>query len=359
VRLLWPFFRYSAWRDAWVLRIIGERFGPVVRPSPGPGPALRADVARPHVEHRPGWPASLRAPAALLAAAGIAVAAVLGFVLARSALGGSSPPTLSRPVSNSVLEASLPAGWPPQATQAAAGLGLTDALGAASGGRSIVVGRATTTDPSLLPASILASMRRAPAAQLVTLAGATFDRYSDLTLRAGSGSQWVYAVPTGSGTVLAVCRAPGQDAGFASICQRVVQSIRLRSGPLSPGLVPAYGSTLTAAIGRLNAARSAWGSQLSTARTALLQASAANQLAAADTQAAATLTGAVAGPAQNANAAVVAALSAGANAYSALARAAAHRRVRVYRLSAAAVAQANDALASALTGLGAYGYRIT
>jgi hypothetical protein len=28
--VLWPLFRYSAWRDAWILRVVGERFGPVL-----------------------------------------------------------------------------------------------------------------------------------------------------------------------------------------------------------------------------------------------------------------------------------------------------------------------------------------
>jgi hypothetical protein len=29
--LLWPLFRYSFHRDAYVLRAVGERFGPVLR----------------------------------------------------------------------------------------------------------------------------------------------------------------------------------------------------------------------------------------------------------------------------------------------------------------------------------------
>lgn len=38
--LLKPFLRYSAGRDAWVLKVIGNRFGPVYRIGP-------ARVARP------------------------------------------------------------------------------------------------------------------------------------------------------------------------------------------------------------------------------------------------------------------------------------------------------------------------
>ena len=32
VRLLWPVFRYSTSRDAYVLRAVGQRRGPVLKP---------------------------------------------------------------------------------------------------------------------------------------------------------------------------------------------------------------------------------------------------------------------------------------------------------------------------------------
>lgn len=287
------------------------------------------------------------------------VAAVLGFVFARSASGGGSTTTLAKPVSDGLLEVSFPAGWPLQPAQAETRFGLTDGLGTASGGHLIEVGKATSTGPSLLPASILDSVRGTPAAQLVTLDGATFYRYSSLALRAGTGSQWMYAVPTVSGTIVAVCRAGSSDAGFPSLCQRVVKSIRLRSGSLSPGLVPAYASALTAAINRLNAARTKLDSELGAARSARLQAAAARKLATAHAQAAASLAGLNPGPARASNDVVVSSLRADADAYNALANAAAHRRTRAYRISAAAVAQANAALSSAVAALGSFGYRVS
>jgi hypothetical protein len=357
VLLLRPFFRYSDWRNAWVLRIVGERFGPVIQTAPGHEPPT---TRLPQLTVPAGrWPEELRARAALLVAGGIVVAAVLGFVIARSAHGGSPPPALARPVSDSLLEVSFPNGWSLQPAQAEARFGLTEGLGAASGGQLIVAGKASTTDPSLLPASILASARGTPAPQLVRIDGSTFYRYSPLALRAGNGSEWVYAVPTASGTILAVCRGTGSDTGFQSLCQRVVQSMRLRFGSLSPGLVPAYASTLSAVVNRLNAARTTWDARLSTARTAHLQALAARQLAAAHARAAGSLTALDPGPARSSNDVLVSSLRADADAYNALANAAAHRRPRAYRISAAAVAQANAALSAALAALGSFGYRVS
>ncbi|MGH2882949.1 MAG: hypothetical protein ACRDPA_09690, partial [Solirubrobacteraceae bacterium] len=213
--------------------------------------------------------------------------------------------------------------------------------------------------PRLLPASILGSVRGRPVAHLVTLGATTFDRYSELPLRAGPGSESVYAVPTLSGTALVVCRTPTPDAGFASTCERVVRSMSLRSGSLSPGLVPSFASILTKVIGRLNTARTRWGSRLSTAQTALLEARAARRLAAADARAAAVLVGLDSGPAWSENAALVEALRTAQVGYTALARAATRGQAGAYRRAAASVAQANLALSSALAGLRSFGYSVT
>ncbi len=366
VLLLRPFFQYSEWRDAFILRVVGERYGPVLRPAPGRGFALRAGTARHRAgtaRHRRGRrlppAAGTRAPATLLVPLGIAVAAVLGFLIARAATGGSSASGLGRPVPAGALEASLPNGWQVRSARQLASLGLVDGIGAASGARLIAVGAARTTDPTLLPAGILGSLPKTPPAQLVTLRGTTFYRYSDLPLRGRTGSQSVYATPTPSGTVLAVCRTPSPDAGFASTCQRVVESIQLRSGSLSPGLVPAYASTLRTVIGKLNRARAEWGSQLSTAQSAGVQASAASRLAAAHAQAAAALEGLHPGPARSGNDALIAALRTAAAAYTALARAASGAQVSDYGTATDAIARASDALQAAQARLRSFGYPVS
>jgi hypothetical protein len=45
--LLRPLFRYSAGRDAYVLRVVGNRFGPVLRPAM-PGATVSAAPPQPH-----------------------------------------------------------------------------------------------------------------------------------------------------------------------------------------------------------------------------------------------------------------------------------------------------------------------
>ena len=339
-----------------MLRIVGERFGPVIQTAPGHRPpATRLPQLGASVRE---WPAAIPIRAALLVAGALTLAAVLGFVLARSARGGSPGPVLARPVADRLLGASFPSGWALEPSQRIARMGLTDGLGAGSDGRLIAVGKATSTDPSLLPASVLSSLHATPVPQLVTLDGTTFYRYSPSALGDAGGSRWIYTVPTSSGTVLAICRGTSSDNAFGSLCQRVAQSIRLRFGSISPGLVPAYASALSAVINRLNAARTTWDAQLTAARTAVLQANAAGQLAAAHAQAAASLSGLAAGPARSSNEVLVSSLRADADAYNALADAAAHRRKRAYRISAAAVAQANAAVTSALAALGSFGYRV-
>lgn len=361
VLLLRPFFRYSEWRKAWVLRIVGERYGPVLRVPPGRERTQRErreDSGRsPHVlDRRPSRSARTRAPTWLLVASGIAVAAILGFVIATVANSGSSGPSLGKPVSAGALEVSFPGGW--QVRSTGLPLGLTDGIGAVSGARLIATGTATTTDASLLPASILASVQKPLRGEVVTLRGTTFYRYSDLSLRGQTGSQTIYATPTANGTVLAVCQTPAPDGGFASTCQRVVESIQLRSGSLSPGLVPAYAAKLRTVISQLNEARDRWGSQLSTTQASDTKATAATALATAHAQAATALEKLDPGPARSGNNALVAELQTAAAAYTALARATSSGQIGDYGSATTRVVAANDALRSALAALRSFGYPV-
>lgn len=340
--LLLPLFRYSDRRSAWVLRIAGERYGPVLRLRPG----------RENKRH-----GALRTGGVLLAAVALVIAAVLGFVLARSSSGSRS--NSPQHVSVGALSLTLPARWQRQSAQEPAGLGLTDGIAAVSGDHSIVVGRATTTDPSLLPASILAAVGQTPVPQLVTLQGTTFYRYLNLSLSGEDGTQSIYAAPTAGGTVLTLCRSLRPGAYFASTCQQVVESIRLDSRTLAPGLSATYATALSTAIGQLDAARAAWRSRLRNAPTGAAQAQAANQLRAAHLQAADAVAALSPGPASGANASLAAALRLEAQAYGTLARAAERLNVKAYAAASAAVARADTALSAALSRLGTFGYRVS
>jgi hypothetical protein len=370
ILVLRPVLRYSRWRDAYILRFVGERRGPVLQVAPakpaepGAGPSA-AVVAPRRRKAKRRWRTRTTTPRvtilAAVAIAAIVVAGVIGVASSAVTVGKGVPPSLTEHASAGLLEVSFPSGWRDDAARDLPALGLSDELAVAppGGSRSVVaVGRAATTDPSLLPTTVLASLADTPTPQLVTLGDATFYRYLNLAPRGQHVSESVYAVPTTAGTVLAVCQTPKADAGFASVCERIASSIRVGSQTLAPGLVPSYASTLTAVIARLDAIRASAGRQLSKASNARVQASAAAELAAAHAQAGLVLTALRPGPATAANSAVAAALRTTGAAYGALTSAARRANVHRYRTAAASVATANNALIAAFARLQDFGYRV-
>ncbi len=370
-----PLFRYSDWRDAWVLRVIGERYGPVL---------LRADAEFEDVYQRPAsrlrrriakaqLSRSERAPRALplrgsgllltLAAMAIAAAAAVGFTVARSGANGGAVPALTRHASAGLLRLSAPSDWRRATSPVVAQLGLDDGIAlspARSRGEMLVIGRTVTPDPQLLPQTLLASLASAPTPQIVSLGHATFYRYLSLSPRGGHSPESVYAMSTTIGTVLGVCIAPKARVSFISSCERSLATLSVGSGKtLPPGPIPGYASALSLAIKQLNAVRTAVGSQLLTASAATAQARAANSLAGAYAQAAATLSHLTAGPAGAANSAVVAALALNETAYRALARAASLQESASYSAARASLRHAASALTAAYSGLAAFGYSVS
>lgn len=300
------------------------------------------------------------AVALALGLAGIVAAAALGFTIARGSAGRQPLPALTEHASAGVLRVSVPSGWrrqnpPPQ-------LRLSDelALGpSAPGARLLIVGRTVTTDPGLLPQSLLASLPNAPSPQIVRLGKVSFYRYLNLTPRGESTSESVYAAPTTVGTILGVCRMKNATSGFTRSCERSLSALRLASGtvlPLAPS--PSYASALNTVFSRLNAVRHGVGSQLRDA-PARAQAKAANQLAAAHAEAASALLRLNAGPASTANSTLATALKTTAQAYGALGLAAAHDNPRAYRAAKASLPSATNELNSALARLSALGYRVS
>jgi hypothetical protein len=93
------------------------------------------------------------------------LAAVIGFAVARSGGGRTAPVQLDRHASNVVLRIAFPADWHRRTVPAPPLLGMTDELALASrdgAGVMLVVGRALTSDPTLLPSSLLKKAWRAP-----------------------------------------------------------------------------------------------------------------------------------------------------------------------------------------------------
>jgi hypothetical protein len=368
LRVLWPVFRYSEWRDAWVLRVGGERFGPVlVRVSNAPLRFRLADVlvrtrhaSREVLEDE--VPRTRSSIAALVVTIAV-VAAVIGFVLSRSTGGSDThhPPALSAQVSAGALQLSFPAAWTRGSSPVAKRLGLSDVIDMsppASGQQTLIVGRSATPNPQLLPAKLLSSLVSKPTPQTVTLGRTAVYRYPDLLLKGQSTPESVYALPTTFGTVVGVCIAPA--AGFAASCERSLATLRVTSGSrLSPGPSKVYASGLDSAIKTLDTAQARTGPQLAHAHATKAQVTAASTLGSAYTQAAGSLSHLSAGPAASANTDVVSALKTIATAFGALGTAASHHDSSAYGAAEASVKRGMTALSSAYGQLKPFGYNVS
>ncbi len=361
-----PLLRHSAWRDAWILRVVGERYGPVLRhrparsaPAPlGVGWRWRRSEGPPRLR--------LRSRSTLLALPAAAVAAVLGFVIAAGFGGGQPLPALDQRAVSGVVQVSFPSDWRRRTAPVIPTLSLTDELAlapaasAASAGPRLVLGRSATAGPTLLPPALLAALPQAPRPQVVTLGNASFYRYLNLSPRGVRTRESVYALPTTAGTIIAACIADKPGSGFTARCERLLATVRLSSAKvlaLSPS--PSYGQALEAALSRLDSVRSSAGTRLSGASAASVQAAAATELADAYHQAAAVLSSLSPGPATAANSAVADALQRSGDAYRALAHATVRSQRRAYASARSSVLSDASALQSALVSLGGFGYQVT
>lgn len=358
-----PLLRHSAWRDAWILRGVGERYGPVLRHRPARSAPAPLGVGW-RWRRSEGPPRSrLRSRSTLLALPAAAVAAVLGFAIAERFGGGQPLPALDQRAVSGVVQVSFPSDWRRRTAPVIPTLGLTDELAlapAASAGPRLVLGRSATAGPTLLPPALLAALPQAPRPQVVTLGNASFYRYLNLSPRGVRTSESVYALPTTAGTIIAACIADKPGSGFTARCERLLATVRLSSAKvlaLSPS--PSYGQALQAALSRLDSVRSSAGTRMSGAPAASVQAAAATELADAYHQAAAALSSLSPGPATAANSAVADALQRSGDAYRALAHATARSQKRAYASARSSVLSDASALQSALVSLGGFGYQVT
>jgi hypothetical protein len=370
--MLSPLFRYSDWRDAWILRLIGGRFGPVlVRAVPKADwsererSAIRPQPAQPRESIRERLSRMLpRGGSALLAVSAVIVllAAAIGFTVARRANHGGSSTALDHHASAGLLALSFPSGWRRRSSTSPSPLGLGDEIvvaPSASSDEMLLVGRTATADPQLLPQALLASLPSVPAPQTVVLGGTRLYRYLNLTPR-GQPTEAVYAISTTVGTVLGVCVAPAVRIRFIHSCERSLGTLALASGKvLPPGPIQSYASTLNLTITQLNSVRANVGSRLRRATAGEAQADAAYALAAAHTRAASTLARMNAGPASAVNAAVVTALQRTGTAYLALGQAASRQSPTHYRNASASLRRASSALTVAYARLDVFGYRVS
>jgi hypothetical protein len=321
------------------------RLGPAGAAPPGRADGIRSVFSERSVVRRP-------LPVAVVAVLVVA-AAVTGLLLARSLGGGdaahvSVPAATPLTIAHDGLRLQVPSGWAPGEAAMVPGFSRPLFLDNASERLSVVVERLPATSASLLP---LALEKALPGArkrrQRVRLAsGQPAWRYR--VAQAGGSAILLYAAPTTTGVATVACMSP-TAAGLPRRCEALADAITVPGSlPLDLSASAAFYSRLPAAVKQLEAARSTGLRELSTAKSAVGQAAAADGLVRAHKAASAALaplTPADAGlPAKT-----VAALNATAGAYATLAGAARARSRHRYDDAGRGVADADAGLRRTLS----------
>jgi hypothetical protein len=193
----------------------------------------------------------------------------------------------------------------------------------------------------------------------VTVGSARFSQYVAPPAAANPyASRSLELMPTSLGMVAALCLTDVEGADFIANCQRALRSVQVAPSSLSRALPTSYTAALATVLDTLDATRTAAATQLAQARAAHAQANAAQRLAQVHAVAAAQLRGLAAGPASQANAAIVSALVATSQAYGSLARAAAAGNSQAYATARGSVQRSETALSSAFRQLQPFGYRV-
>jgi hypothetical protein len=292
-------------------------------------------------------------------AAGMAVAAgALGFAVAGAL---DDPPPRTAVASAGSLGLTAPAAWRPSRARASLfGVPLADPVALApdsgAGGR-VVAGIAPPGATVALLTRLRASPRAGEPVALERMQARRYDGVRD----SGLGIPAVlYVTPVGAGLGTVACLADDAAAArsFMPRCERVAASLRVassRSGPAAPSGAQVAG--LRRVLEQLNAARSAYRSQLARARTATQQATAARTLAGAHVRAQRSLGSLeLSGLAQPGGRAATDALARSAAAYQAAARAAGRRRAAEYARARRSALAADASLRRGLQMLRVVGY---
>jgi hypothetical protein len=299
-------------------------------------------------------------PLLLMISGLVVVMAAIGYLVSRPSDETVSAAQFDQYARVSNVTVSYPSDWQRAATGGAPSPGLTHAFTIEpqrTPGEQLVIGEGTGSDPSLLPAAMLAKLDHPAAPQLVTLGPLRFYRYLHLTVRGAPSPETVYALRTTTGNVVAVCLEGTSSTAFVSSCERVLRTLRLGAGTaLPPGLSIAYARALNRILGQLNVVRRRAGSQLGARRlTARLNAS--ESLAKAHARAAAALASIGSGPPGQPNHELTNALRTTGDAYQQLARAIENKSVGSYRRAQAALGSASASLELAFARLERIGYR--
>ena len=193
-----------------------------------------------------------------------------------------------------------------------------------SRGSQLLVGSTGAKDATLLPASFKEALGLLPGDSLDFAAvklgpdGIQAFRYPDLAPKDFDKRVTLYVSPNSDGVMTVACLAPAGDSGFKSQCEAVADTMQVSGGKAFPvGPDPAYaklvGNTFNKLDGDVAKGTKALNKNGASFRA---QAAAARDIQAAYNAAAKKLRGADTGPADTAaNAALVSALAANANAW--------------------------------------------
>ncbi len=303
--------------------------------------------------------------AAALAAGGVIAAAAIGFLVApTSKKPAPAAPALVNSAASGPLRLSFPTSWKnSNGTVATPGLKLDDQIvlkPTTPPGGALAIGTTKTTDPSLLPTSLLGQLPSGgpPTPDVVTLGGSQFYRYTNLSPKGSAAPEVVYALPTASGTVIGACMLQGAGANFPGDCERIVGSLKLNpDNALGLGPSADYASALTHLSDRLNLSVKQGQAALAKATKPGDQAKAAKNLAGDYDEAAAAVGKLPGNPrAAAASAALAKALRDQADAYRSLGAAASHNDRKGYDTAKADVSTASDQVTAAFKQLSNLGY---
>ena len=298
----------------------------------------------------------------------VVIAAVVGFLAGSGGDDGATAggkPTAA--ASNADVEALFPSGW----TKASGapeipGMTLSEPVAMkppeAKGAQSVVLGQVKegADNSTLLPAGFLEALGldagEVPPREAVQLSRSKLQayRYKNLRPRGLDDPVTIFAAPTSAGVATLACVDPGAD------CEAIADTFKLNAGTAFPvGPSKDYAAGLGKALGGLNKKVKSGRGKLRSAKTPKAQAAAAAGLASAYKATSKAVAGLKVSPADSAaNAQLAAALKETGAAYGKLDAAARSGNKRAYAKARTAVQQGEQAVAGALRGLEAAGYKV-
>ena len=292
------------------------------------------------------------------------IAAAAGYVFAHYGSTSSSPaapPPLNRQATAPNFSVSYPSSWHVASVRQVPQVRLVGVVSLAPSQPSsaqLVIGTDHSTQPTALPSALRARLATSPRPQVVTLGGTAYYRFLNLTPSGEGVSESLYALPTTRGTITAVCSATTPSVAFTSSCERVLATLNVTAGQVrAPVANAGYAFELNRIMSRLDAARSAAGSDLRSSDLKV-RAAAAQRLAAADDRAATAAHHITTKTVSLANQPLESALRMNAAAYQALAAAAAKQDAAAYQQAETQISRSDRALAAVNAQLRSYGYKL-